>query len=145
MTAAANAVDMVDTWIVSRLASDGPLAALGNTGVYNSAAGDEVGATYPLTIFASLSGKDTTAMAAQRVLSTQRYLLKCVTDTNDQTVIAPIAARVDLLLHGAKYVPWAAGYILSCVRTNTFARTTGEAGVLYREINLEYLIAIQGG
>jgi hypothetical protein len=140
---AANAIDLVDTWLISRLAGDSVLAALGNTGVYNSVA--PLGVPYPFCVFACSSGKDTLTEAGVRTLSRQRYLVRCLIDQNDQTVLAQIATRVDLLLHGARSLPWAGGYIWSCLRQDVFPRTTQEAGVLYREIAQEYLVVVQGG
>lgn len=144
MTAIApSAVDMIDTWLYSVLSGDSYLTTLGVTGIYNTLAPEA--AEFPLVTFAVLSGVDVTTEAALRVMSRQRYVLKAIGLSNTQAVLAPIAARIDLLLQMAGAVAWGTGWILTCIRQNSFALTTEDAGLFYRELNQTYLIQVQGG
>lgn len=141
MPAVQSATGIAEAWIYQQLANDSTLRGLVGSQVYASEAPEA--ATYPLVVFSSMGGLDTTAMAFSRVLSQLRYGVHCADRVGSLWGIDGIAARVDFLLHGYKNVPVNGGYMLASQRERQIVLRGAVAGVQTRELVNVYYLVIQ--
>ena len=148
MSNATIAPALAEQWIATQLLADSALVALlapaprGGPGIYAYEA-DE-GASYPLVTFAALSGVDTTALGMVRTLTRMVYVITAYGQRVGMTVLDPIAARIDAVIHG-QFGPLPGGPILGVIRLNTMAFGESRQGVPYRRIAQTYQLHLKEG
>lgn len=123
--------DAAAQWIQTTLGGDATLQALvaGGIGVYESVAPE--GSAFPSIVFQILAGHDVMVTNATRLFSELVVLVKAVTNVASFAAIAPIAARIDLLLHKGSGTT-SDGQTWGSVREQPFRLAEVSNGIQYR-------------
>ena len=124
---ASTAVGAAEQWIYQTLAADAALAVLVGGRIYSVLAPQTT--AYPMVVFACLTGVDTNALAAQRVLTQLRYAVHCADKAGSIAGLDAIARRVDQLLQAQIATTGGGAYELGCQR-HTAAVATRRRRVL---------------
>lgn len=135
-------VALIEPWIYSVLAGDATLLGLVNDGAASiSGTASPTPLPTPFVSFSFDSGLDVlTGAGADRIALNALYLVKAVAATGSWDDVAPVAARVDALLHRPYQVMTVAGGSLSCSREKIVQYPEVNEGVQYRHLGGLYRI-----
>lgn len=129
-----------DKWIYATLSADATLLPLIGGRVYDTLAA--AGTALPYVVFSYQGGYDVRGNGPIRVLHSGLYLVKAIGQGTSFATLAPIAARIDALLHAKHGVntdgdAWA-------VREQPFKYLEIDNGVQYRHLGGLYRVWVQG-
>ncbi len=101
-------------------------------------------ATFPLIIFARISGRDLRGVGSARILANELYEVKAINrgTTVGFAALRAIGDRIDALLNGASGAV-ADGQILACVRENALSYLETDADQIYCHLGGIYRIYIR--
>lgn len=139
-----NEIDRIDQFVVAKLGADAALTALVGMRIYKDQAPDDT--DFPIVIFRSYDGPDTTANGGRRVLVSPLYQVFGVdveggigNASNDAKVtVASIADRVDAVLQAASGAAGSDAYVAQMLRERTYDLTSEENGQLFRYLGAYY-------
>lgn len=132
-----------EAFIYGLLAADTALAALVAGRIYGYQA--DQGAPLPVVVFQQQSGVDLLAPGPVRIWSNLLYLVKAIGQGTGWAGVAPIAARIDAVLHGAQGPGPGPGQVYICYREQPFTLAETQAGVQYRHLGGVYRLFVQPG
>lgn len=141
-----NEIDRIDQFVVTKLGADAQLVALVGTRVYKDQAPAD--AVFPLVIFRSYDGPDTTANGGRRVMVSPLYQVfgvdieggSGVASSNAKVAVKNIADRIDAVLQAASGDAGSDAYVSQVLRERTYDMTSEESGVLYRYLGGFYRV-----
>ena len=120
-------------WLYGRLTADTTLAGLVSNRVYDTRAGN----VYPSIVFQYQGGADALGVGARRLQVNALYVIRAVDKTASFVAIAPIADRIDDLLH-RQDAPVVIGGVtlgyIGCYRVQPFALAETSDDVEYRHL-----------
>lgn len=109
------------------------------TGVYSHVAPECAG--FPYIVFQRQAGHDVNGVGATRILSSELYTVKAISDTSFATIDRLVDA-IDALLHKSSGTT-TAGTVFSVVRESPFSLPTVEDGLAYFQRGGVYRILVQ--
>lgn len=130
-------------WINTTLDTDVVMTGLvGASGIWDGTA--EKGATYPLVEFEPQS-PGVTIKGVSTVIIGLNMLWKVVGVCSGKSYdpVEPVAAQIDLLLHGVVEYTFGSGIIMSCVREQDFRLESVQGGQDYRYLGGLYRVLAQ--
>lgn len=138
---------LVEQWLQSVLVGDAVLVAMlgkhpsTHQCVYAYVAPDK--AAFPFVVYSYQSGSDVYGSGKARIMSQLTYQVKAVGQGAGYTPLAPIADRIDALLHGAAgAIPGLA--VLSCIREAPVAYPElDDNGIQYRHLGGLYRLQVR--
>ncbi len=132
----------IEQWLYNTLTTDSVLNSLVGDRVYAYQAPQE--ATFPLIVFARMSGRDVRVVGPARVLANELYEVKAIGrgTTIGFAALKAIADRIDVLLDGASGAV-ADGQILACVRENALSYAETDADQIYCHLGGLYRIYVK--
>lgn len=133
-------VAYADQWLYDKLTTDVTLAGLVGNRIYSYVA--PAGATFPLIVYAYQGGNDLAEVGNLRIFNTGLYQVKAVGQGLSMAAIAPIAHRIDTVLHRASGSV-VGGSILACVREQPLSYAEHSGGVRYNHLGGLYRILVQ--
>jgi len=123
-------------WLYARLSGDTQLMALALGGVHENVA--PAGTVDPYIVFSMVDNHDVNAVGQTRALTESEWDVKAVREGTSYTTLAPIAARIDALLHDVL-----GGVVISSHRTATIRYPEYTGGASYRHLGGTYRVQIQ--
>lgn len=137
-----NEADAVVQWLYGVFTGDGTLAALTSTRVFDGVAPQ--GTQAPWISYSQLTGVDTDSVGGTgRVLSNMLWMITAVTEGSSYEPVRLAAARMDVLIHGARNQVVSAGTVHGCRRTQAVRQGFLEQGVQYRRLGGIYRFFVQ--
>jgi hypothetical protein len=137
---------LAEQWLHGMLAGDAQLVALlpkypgASPAIYGYVAPENV--PYPVVIYSYQSGDDVYGSGKMRIMSQLVYQVKAVGAGATFSVLAPVADRIDELLHGA-FGSVAGLSVLSCMRRAPVAYAEIDNGIQYRHLGGLYRLQVR--
>ncbi len=136
MSSGVESAALIEPWLYSRLTGDTALTAIVADRVFGPLTPDEI--LSPYVTFSLSSLRDIMGIGIARISVDALYLVKVVAQTTSLNDVAPAAARVEALLHGAIYD--GVDGSLTCVRNNVVDYTEVSDGSPYRHLGAVFRI-----
>jgi hypothetical protein len=134
-------VDIIEPWLYATLSGDDELMGLLSDDT------DRVSGTLsatmlptPYVTFLLQSPLDVVGVGGIRISTDNLYIVKAVDQTGSWDILAPIARRIDVLLHREGLVMSEAAGSLSCTRERTFQAAEVTGDLQYRHLGGIYRI-----
>lgn len=131
-------VDVVDAWLVTRLAA---LPELAGVGIYSDVAPPDAG--YPFVVFNLSDNHDVMVVGGQRIMVRGTYVVRAVVEGTSYTPLVPIVAAVRGSLHRASAPAATPGAVLGVIHTGTVRYPTTEEGRPYRHLGGLFEVSAQ--
>jgi hypothetical protein len=128
----ADELDIMATFIASRLAANGTITGIVGTRIYQDVAPQ--GATFPYIVFASLAPRDIRAVGAIRIASRDEWLVKAVHQTSSYGGnLGTLADAIDDQLHGSDGVSGvvSGGNVIHSYRERPHRQREVSNGIVY--------------
>lgn len=129
-----------DQWLYSQLSADTTLSALVGVRIYSYVA--PAGTPTPFVIYAYQGGQDVAEVGNHRIFNSGLYQVKAVNQGLSMAEIAPVAHRIDEILHRSSGGV-VGGSILACVREQSISYVEHGNGVRYNHLGGIYRIIVQ--
>ncbi len=131
---------IVDAWLDQVLSGDATLAALATGGMWDTLA--DQATAFPYVVWQLQAGHDVRGVGPARIMVNGLWLVRGVDRSPSQTIVKPIAGRIDALLHAASGSV-SGGLVIGCVREEPYKFLEVTDGVLYWHLGGMYRIWAQ--
>lgn len=135
-----NEIPRVHQWLRTVLRADATLLAAATGGVHRGRVPE--GKSFPAVVFSFLSAtEDVNGNGPARVWSKSRYIVKAVSQTDDELSLQTIADRIDAVLQAAAGGKDDVAIDFCMRRKPVFYQESGVANKVYTHLGGEYEIA----
>lgn len=126
MSSGLETAEIIEPWLYATLSGDAALAEMVGGRVVGALTPDELASPY--VTFALSSPRDVMGVGTARLMVEALYIVKAVAQTTSQDDVAPIAGRIEALLHG-RSASVATGHVLAVSRRNVISYPEVSRGI----------------